>query len=93
MIIYLLHFDKLVLGKQHYLGCTSNLDNRLKEHNTGSIYSSILCKEAFKNNISFILVKTWENDWNLEKRLKRNGHLNRYCNICIKSPDPLLSAG
>ena len=81
MIVYLLHFNKLVSGKQHYIGCTYNLLRRLEQHRNYE-YASKLCKEAVKNNISFTLGKTWNGGYKLEQKIKRDGHAERYCIIC-----------
>ena len=90
MIIYLLHFNTAINHKQHYIGITYNLEKRLKEHATGGMYSSHLCEYAFFHGITFQLGNSWKGDPDLEKKLKKEGHTERHCNICIKNKTGLV---
>lgn len=83
MTCYLIHFDKPISSKhtaQHYLGWTNDLEERLKEHYNGN--GSRLCKVAKERNISFRLVRIWEGDRQLERKLKRQKNGKKLCPIC-----------
>lgn len=84
--VYLLHFSARISTRhttQHYLGWAAVLDNRLAEHARGQ--GARLTAVAHERGITFDLVRTWEGDRNLERRLK-NWHSHRaLCPLCTRS--------
>lgn len=88
-MVYLLHFDERIggpgsKGAQHYLGYAGpeGLWKRLRQHATGDHGAKIT--KAFRlRGIPYRLARTWPGATrDDERRLKRNGHVNRYCPIC-----------
>jgi predicted GIY-YIG superfamily endonuclease len=81
--IYLLHFDRPYKGKmRHYLGFTSDLDNRLMNHRCGT--ACVTTKRAFDRGIGFVLARTWLAPVRMERAIKSHGVV-RSCPIC--TPD------
>ena len=82
MAVYLLHFEQPVYGRsQHYLGFTTNLEQRLAMHRSG--HGARLTAIARKKGIAWELVYVWEDgDKDLERKLKRLGEFKKYCKIC-----------
>jgi len=81
--VYLLHFDRPYKGKmRHYLGFTTDLDNRLENHRKGT--ACVTTKRAFDRGIGFVLVRTWFGPVRLERSIKRHGVV-RSCPICTPS--------
>jgi predicted GIY-YIG superfamily endonuclease len=86
-IVYLLHFDRPFNGPmQHYVGFTSDLDQRLDNHRNGTACATT--RRAFNQGIGFTLARTW---WpgspQLERRIKDCGPVN-YCPLCPRRPRP-----
>jgi predicted GIY-YIG superfamily endonuclease len=85
-MIYLLHFSMPISDRhttQHYLGYTSDLDTRIRDHRRGK--GSRLCEVAKERGIGFTLVEVLEGDRNTERSIKASNNLKRYCPICQKS--------
>lgn len=78
--VYLLHFERPVHHAQHYLGWTENLDRRLSEHGTRE--GSPLVAAAAALGIPFELVRTWDGDRHLERRLKDGANARYLCPKC-----------
>ena len=81
--VYLLHYFTPIARKRHYLGFTKKrIEARLREHRSGDVGSQ-LTNTAVKLGHEWLLVKTWEGvSVDFEKKLKRERHLHRHCNIC-----------
>lgn len=79
-VIYLLHFRVPYKHAAHYLGWTESLEQRLAEHGKGRGARLLaVVKEA---GGEWELVRTWEGDRHLERRLKKRGGKSRLCPIC-----------
>jgi hypothetical protein len=79
--VYLLHFGRAVNGARHYLGFSTNIPKRLKEHKAGR--GSPLVGEAAKRGISIRAVRVWrKKDGYFEQDLKRNFALAELCPKC-----------
>lgn len=83
--VYLIHFDQPIGNErhraQHYIGYTKNLKRRLVEHSSGN--GSRIVNVVVELGISWQLVKTWtDGTRELERRLKRQKHAWRHCEIC-----------
>ncbi|RMH39844.1 MAG: endonuclease [Gammaproteobacteria bacterium] len=74
--VYLLHFDR-----QHYLGYTKRLRDRIEAHRQGQ--GSRLCAVATERGIGFEVARTWtKGTRQLERQLKRRKAAHRLCPIC-----------
>lgn len=79
--VYLLHFDRpLKEQAQHYLGWTSNLEERLEAHRKGN--GSRLMAAVQRAGISFQVVRIWHGSRKLEKRLKKLRDESGLCPFC-----------
>ena len=80
-IVYLLHFQEPLHHAQHYLGSTSDLFKRLRQHWTGK--SRVCIVNAFiKKQIPFVLAQTWQGDKRVERHLKERHNNKKLCPIC-----------
>ena len=78
---YLLHFATPVLGKQHYLGWTVDLDRRMRVHLAGR--GARLVKQALKADVGVELVRVWSAaDRKQERALKKHRAPKSYCPRC-----------
>jgi predicted GIY-YIG superfamily endonuclease len=81
--IYLLHFDRPISAAhttQHYLGYTTDLDQRLRAHRNGK--GSRLCQVARQRGIHFRVAEVWVGDRDLERALKRLKNAPKRCPYC-----------
>jgi len=78
--IYLIHFNQPLAHARHYLGWTTNLQERLYAHETGN--GARLMEVISERGITWRLVRTWEGGRDLERRLKAQHHNPRLCPIC-----------
>ena len=81
--VYLIHMDdKLTLGAQHYIGWSTNMAARTKSHRNGTSRSRFMA-EVRRRGINWRVVKVWKGeDYNLEHKLKHNGHYDKLCPTC-----------
>jgi hypothetical protein len=80
-VIYLLHFERSYKHARHYLGWTTNLEERLERHRAGR--GSPLIAAAVADGIQFELAATWPGDRHEERRLHRYKNSGaRLCPIC-----------
>jgi len=86
-IVYLLHFDRPFNGPmQHYVGFTSDLDQRLESHRNGTACATT--RRAFNQAIGFTLARTWwPGSRQMERHIKDCGPVN-YCPLCPRRPRP-----
>ena len=82
--IYLLHFDQPIApGRhscQHYIGSADDLDARLRKHQHSP--DARLLQVAKQRGISFDVVRTWQGDRQLERKLKNQKQAPMLCPIC-----------
>lgn len=82
-MIYLLHFRQPISARhtcQHYLGYTTDLDERIRDHRRGK--GSRLCAVAREKEISFTVAEVLPGDRHTERQLKAQKNTRRYCPIC-----------
>jgi predicted GIY-YIG superfamily endonuclease len=88
--VYLLHFSRPYRHAQHYVGFTTDLERRIKQHKRGS--SSPLVRCAVEEGIEIILARAWESvTVSFETWLHSSGHRSLACPIC-SGPRALLRA-
>ena len=82
--VYLLHFDRPIApGRhtcQHYIGKADDLEHRIAEHRAGN--GARLTQVAHERGITFVVARTWNGGYALEKRLKNQHNGPRLCPIC-----------
>jgi predicted GIY-YIG superfamily endonuclease len=80
--VYLIHLESAIAHSQHYIGWTKHLSERIAHHKnkTGARFLQV----AVELNIDFDVVRTWEGDKNLERKLKNQKNARRICPICQK---------
>lgn len=86
MVVYLLHFERPISDHstcQHYIGTANNLEARIKHHRQGTSKARLL-EVAKERGISFDVVRTWEGDRTLERRLKNYHKSRQLCPVCEK---------
>jgi predicted GIY-YIG superfamily endonuclease len=90
LTVYLLHFERPVYGtSRHYIGFTTNLEQRLAMHRSG--HGARITSIAAKKGIAWELAYVWEDgDKELERYLKKGGRGRKYCAIC--SPQARVTA-
>jgi predicted GIY-YIG superfamily endonuclease len=86
--VYLLHFEEPVYGtSRHYVGFTTNLDQRLAMHRAG--HGARITSIARKKGIAWELAFVWEEgDKVFERLIKKKGTFKRFCKFCTPPPDP-----
>lgn len=82
MTVYLIHFRTPYKHARHYLGSTSNLEQRLEAHRTGN--GSRLMQVISEAGIKWELTRTWKGGRKLERKLKNQHNTPRLCPICNK---------
>ena len=81
--LYLLHLEPPYLHAKHYLGYSSSIRLRVLEHAAGGAKASPLIRAQLAAGGRFWLVRVWpRGDQTLERRLKRSGHVARFCPLC-----------
>lgn len=78
--VYLLHFNESNKGCRHYHGSVINLPARLKHHLKGT--GARWLKAVKAAGISWVLVRTWSGDRQLERKLKDHKKSSDYCPVC-----------
>lgn len=84
--IYLIHFDAPFGHAMHYLGWASDLNRRLGHHRRGT--GANLMRHVGAAGITWSVVRTWQGDRNLERRLKNRGGHARICPTCNPNIKP-----
>ena len=90
--VYLLHFSQPIGNRnnprgqaQHYIGSTTNLDQRLRLHRQGNSQASKLCAHAASIGVSFTLAEVWLGGFDLERALKRRKRASDFCPLCQRT--------
>jgi hypothetical protein len=85
MMIYLIHFDRPLHHARHYLGYCADgtLEVRLIRHRAGR--GARLLAVLRELNIGWRVVRVFEGDRKIERRLKANSRV-RLCPVCRARP-------
>jgi predicted GIY-YIG superfamily endonuclease len=90
--VYLLHFDRPYRHAAHYTGWTTNLLDRLADHETG--HGARLLAVVKAAGITWTLARTWPGPRSRERALKRQGGASRRCPLCgVKPTNPTSTGG
>ena len=81
-MVYLIHFDRPYKRAKHYIGFTDNLDARMDCHRHG--HGSKLLKAVNDAGIGYRVVRTWDGDRSVERRLKNWKKASDLCPVCRK---------
>ncbi len=85
--VYLIHFDR-PLGNlnnprgqaRHYLGYSDDLEARLERHREGN--GAAIMAAVARAGIDWTVVRTWNGDRGLERKLKNRHNSPQLCPIC-----------
>lgn len=87
--IYVLHFDAPGLESRpgsfarHYVGWTTNLEQRLAEHRAGK--GSPLVAAIQRAGLGWHVARTWELvDRHFERAIKERNETPRFCPVCVR---------
>jgi predicted GIY-YIG superfamily endonuclease len=80
-MVYLLHFDRPLNGRQHYLGWSDNVPRRLEEHRKGQ--GGKTTARYKRAGIGFTLASSWPGTRDHEAQFKRK-RLGSLCPLCQK---------
>ena len=78
--IYLLHFSGAYKHTRHYVGFTTNLEQRLDEHVKGQ--GARLVQVLIGTGLTFELVRTWQGTRKDKRRIKKWKCAPRLCPVC-----------
>lgn len=81
--VYSIHFERPISDVnhcRHYLGWAKDLESRIAQHKAGT--GARLCQVAIEQGINFDVVRTWQGDRKLERKLKNLKNSPRLCPIC-----------
>lgn len=79
--IYLLCFDRRLAHAKHYIGWTSDLDQRLGLHAKGQSGAKLM-EAVHAAGIGFQCSRTWTGTRNDERKLKNRRDAMRMCPLC-----------
>lgn len=81
--VYLLHFAAPYKHARHYVGFTTDLERRLKEHGTGAaVRSANLMAAVHHAGIPWTLARTWPGTRALEWYVKQQRATPKLCPFC-----------
>jgi hypothetical protein len=85
-MVYLIHFDHPLHHARHYLGYCADgtLQVRLIRHRAGR--GARLLAVLRELNIGWRVVRVFEGDRRLERRLKNQHKIRGYCPVCSARP-------
>lgn len=79
--VYLVHLDSPLGHNRHYMGFSTNVEQRIKRHQQGR--GSKLLRAAKNHGIGFRVVRVWENVTPaFERKLKNRKESPTFCPIC-----------
>ena len=82
-VVYLIHFERKYRHCLHYIGCTIDLEWRMRLHRTSKRKGAKLLRALIVNGIGFEVVRTWDGGYELEKKLKSWKKSSLLCPVCI----------
>lgn len=91
-MVYLIHLEEPYKHAQHYIGYTKNLQKRMYDHELGTRGSKFL-KAVREAGINFSVVRTWDGDRSLERKLKKQKKSRLLCPICREKAKKEVNKG
>lgn len=83
MAVYLIHISGKVAHAQHYIGYTTDVQRRYREHNNCTKAASPLLVAAKAMGHTLTLARVWpEGDRKLERQLKNRKKARCMCPLC-----------
>jgi predicted GIY-YIG superfamily endonuclease len=82
---YLLHFERVVHGAQHYLGWSIDIARRVRTHLNGR--GARLVRQALRAGVAVELVRVWPAADRKHERLLKVRAPKRHCPKCRIAPD------
>ena len=79
--VYLIHFDEPYFHARHYVGWTSDIEERMERHRTGR--GSPLLKAVTDAGIKWYVVRVWRGTRALERIIKNRKKSRVFCYKCI----------
>lgn len=90
--VYLLHFDRRFGNGQHYIGFTTHLANRLRDHLSNGNAGSQLVRQARAAGVGWTLALIVEDGTRTDEvTLKRHIRTSLVCPLCSGDPARLQS--
>lgn len=80
MVVYLLHLNRKFKHAQHYLGTTSNLNERIARHRAGR--GSAMLRAAANAGIGFKLARKWPHSSFLTEQKLKAIPRKKLCPLC-----------
>jgi hypothetical protein len=82
--IYVLHFETKLSHAEHYVGCTHELQNRLRAHafGYGSRLTEVLRERGIEWKLAALGSTSHSGMRRVERKLKNQHNAKRYCTIC-----------
>lgn len=81
--VYLIHFDKPLSHARHYLGSTTNMEARMRAHESGE--GARLLAVLNEKGIGWEVVRTWVGvPRGFERLLKNRKESRKLCPVCNK---------
>ena len=78
--VYLLHFTQPYKHARHYVGFTTDLENRIAEHLAGR--GARLMEVIIEAGLSAQLARTWKGTRTMERYIKNQKNAPRLCPVC-----------
>lgn len=79
--VYLVHFERAYKHARHYIGSTKfEVAKRMALHQSKK--GAVLLRVLVENDIAFEVVRTWEGDRQLERKLKSRKNSKKLCPLC-----------
>jgi predicted GIY-YIG superfamily endonuclease len=88
-VVYLLHFYAKVGGRaSHYIGYTTDLNRRLREHRRfrKTTNRCAFTRAANNQKIPWTVAVTWKANRSFERYLKQQKNAKRFCPLCHDLP-------
>lgn len=82
-VVYIIHFEHHFKRARHYIGSTTDLDRRLREHLGVTKRCSPLIRAAIESGIKVDLSLALTGDRKVERVIKDMKNVKRYCPSCL----------
>lgn len=83
-VVYVVRLRRPLCHARHYVGWTCDLPNRVRQHLTGQGSALLNAANAYGirwDVVHVITCPTWKAAQELERHIKRSGHVTRWCPV------------